>query len=93
MVEASEHMKAESLKDAVLVCRAAAAYSSALKNTSDMLRHSLRLDRLDESDEAELPVLVVKGLTEDDIAQIRASQTPATADVVDVDNEPVDASE
>jgi hypothetical protein len=78
-------MKAETLKDAVLVYRAAAAYSTALKNTSDMLRHSLRIDRLDDTDDEELPTLVVKVLTDDDVARIRESQRAGTdnLDVID----------
>jgi hypothetical protein len=85
LVDASTVMKAETLKDAVLVYRAAAAYSTALKNTSDMLRHSLRIDRLDDTDDEELPTLVVKVLTDDDVARIRESQRAGTdnLDVID----------
>lgn len=48
MTEAAEHMTATSLRDSVLVMRAA-AYSTALKNTSDVIRQNMRSERvLDE---------------------------------------------
>ncbi len=59
ILAASEQMTAASLSDAVQVMRAAAAYSTTIKNTSDIIRHSLRLkDLADDMDE--LPKLVVK---------------------------------
>lgn len=67
---ASEQMKAVSLSDAVQVMRAAAAYSTTIKNTSDIIRRSLRLkDLADDMDE--LPELVVSELTQDEIAELR----------------------
>lgn len=74
MLAASEHMKANSLQDVGQVMRAAAAYSTAIKNTSDIIRHSLRLDRLTEVTEDELPELVVQELTADEVAQIRSER-------------------
>ena len=38
LVEASEHLQARDVKSAAQVMRGAAAYSAALKNTSDMLQ-------------------------------------------------------
>jgi AcrR family transcriptional regulator len=70
ILAASEQMKADSLRDAVQVMRAAAAYSTAIKNTSDIIRRSLRLeDRGDAADE--LPELVVSELTQAEIEQLR----------------------
>jgi len=70
ILAASEQMKASSLRDAVQVMRAAAAYSTAIKNTSDIIRRSLRLeDRDDAADE--LPELVVCELTSAEIEQLR----------------------
>lgn len=75
MLEASEQLQAASLKDAVLVMRAAAAYSTAIKNTSDVLRQTLRLDRaIDEADEG-LPDLVICELTSEEVAKLRDAQT------------------
>lgn len=70
-------MQAASLRDSVLVMRAAAAYSTALKNTSDMLRHTLRTDRIENTDADELPELVIKELTADQVVKIRESQKQA----------------
>jgi lambda repressor-like predicted transcriptional regulator len=42
IANASEHLTANNLSEAAIVMRSAAAYSTALKNTSDMLRHTLR---------------------------------------------------
>lgn len=81
MMTATEQMKAASLKDAVLVMRAAAAYATATKLTSDMLRHSLALDRVYEQAEIdEIPELIIRDLSEEQIGALRAP-------VFDPDNE------
>jgi lambda repressor-like predicted transcriptional regulator len=65
MADATEHMTATNLLEAALLMRAAAAYSTALKNTSDTLRHSLGTDRALETVEAEnLPELVVREISD-----------------------------
>jgi predicted transcriptional regulator len=69
MVEATEHLKATSLVDAALVMRAIAAASTALKNTSDMLRHSLGVDKVID-DAGEVPDLNVTELTNEQIEEI-----------------------
>lgn len=56
---------------AVLVMRAAAAYSTAIKNTSDMMRHSLRIEKTIDDTDKELPELVIKELTSDEIEEMR----------------------
>lgn len=87
ILAASEQMKADSLRDAVQVMRAAAAYSTAIKNTSDIIRRSLRLeDRDDAADE--LPELVVTELTHSEIEQLRSEEPEDDqAPVEDVDDE------
>lgn len=80
MINAAEQLQATSLKEAVLVMRAAAAYSTAIKNTSDVLRQTLRLDRaIDEADEG-LPDLVICELTSEEVAKLR--ETRADEDVI-----------
>jgi hypothetical protein len=74
LVNASAQMKATSLRDAVQVMRAAAAYSTALKNTSDVIRRSLRLDALIEFGQEALPELVVVELTEGEVTRLRMQQ-------------------
>lgn len=70
ILAASEQMKATNLEEAALVMRAAAAYSTTIKNTSDIIRQSLRLkDLADDLDE--LPELVVTELSQDEIAELR----------------------
>lgn len=71
MINATEHLQAASLKEAVLVMRAAAAYSTAIKNTSDTLRHSLRIEKTIDDTDKELPELVIKELTSDEIEEMR----------------------
>lgn len=71
MVEAAERLQATSLKEAVLVMRAAAAYSTAIKNTSDMMRHTLRIEKSIDDTDKELPELVIKELTNDEIEELR----------------------
>ncbi|MDQ9170695.1 hypothetical protein Q8A64_09770 [Oxalobacteraceae bacterium R-40] len=71
MLEASEHMKATNLQDVVQVMRAAAAYSTAIKNTSDIIRHNLRVERLTDMTEDTLPELVVRELTSEEVEEIR----------------------
>jgi len=73
ILAASEQMKAESLRDAVQVMRAAAAYSTAIKNTSDIIRRSLQLEDRDDASN-ELPELVVSELTQVEIEQLRSKE-------------------
>jgi hypothetical protein len=70
ILEASGQMKAATLRDADQVMRAAAAYSTTIKNTSDIIWHSLRLKDL-TTDMNELPELVVSELSQDEIAALR----------------------
>jgi predicted protein tyrosine phosphatase len=65
-------MTATNLNDAALVMRAAAAYSTAIKSTSDIVRQSSRLDRFRDDPGEEMLELVVRELTQEDIAQMRA---------------------
>lgn len=74
MIEAAEQLQATSLKEAVLVMRAAAAYSTAIKNTSDTLRHSLRIESVADGADKELPELIIKELSEDEISALRTVQ-------------------
>lgn len=71
LADASEQLVASSLKDAVLVMRAAAAYSTAIKNTSDVLRHSLRIERSLDDTGKDLPELVISELSADEVAELR----------------------
>lgn len=71
MIEATEHLQATSLKEAVLVMRAAAAYSTAIKNTSDMMRHTLRIEQTIDDTDKELPELVIKELSANEIEELR----------------------
>lgn len=74
LIGAAEQLQAASLKDAVLVMRAAAAYSTAIKNTSDMLRHTLRIERTIDDATAELPELHIRELTRDEITELRLKE-------------------
>ena len=51
--------------------RAAAAYSTAIKNTSDLLRHSLRLEHSLDDTGKDLPELVISELSDDEAAELR----------------------
>jgi hypothetical protein len=70
ILAASEQMRATNLEEAALVMRAAAAYSTAIKNTSDIIRRSLRLEERNDSTD-ELPELVVTELTQADVERLR----------------------
>lgn len=75
ILSASAMMKATNLEEAALVMRAAAAYSTTIKNTSDIIRHSLRLkDLADDVDD--LPELVVTELSQEEIAELRRQSDP-----------------
>jgi DNA-binding transcriptional ArsR family regulator len=74
MLQASEHLKTPtSLSEAALVMRAAAAYSTAIKNTSDTIRHALGTDKVTE-DNKELPELTITELTAEDIAKLKSRE-------------------
>lgn len=51
--------------------RAAAAYSAAIKNTSDMMRHPLRIEKSIDDTEKDLPELLIQELTSDEIEAMR----------------------
>lgn len=75
MTEAAEHLTASDLREAALLMRAAAAYSTALKNTSDMIRQTLQVERLDSVDAvADLPELVVRDLSAEEVRELRHCQ-------------------
>ncbi|MCK0510245.1 hypothetical protein [Aromatoleum buckelii] len=74
ILNAAEQLKAASLQEAALVMRAAAAYSTAIKNTSDMVRHSLRPDRGGVESRA-LPELVIEEITAAELERIRKAPT------------------
>lgn len=75
MVLAGEHLVPKNLEEAALVMRASAAESTALKNTSDMLRNSLRTDKaLDAVEQKDLPVLVVEELSAEEARRLYASR-------------------
>lgn len=80
MLEAAEKMEARNLTEAALLMRAAAAMSTALKNTSDMVRQSLQYNarRADLASE-DLPVLQVQELSTDQIATLRAHDGETSA--------------
>lgn len=69
MVEASEHLKATDVRTSALVMRGAAAYSTALKNTSDVLQK--HLSKHNHPDIQDLPTLVVQELTLEQIEEMR----------------------
>jgi hypothetical protein len=73
MAAALEHFEATDLESAALLMRAAAAYSTALKNGSDMVRVTLGADKL--VDPVDLPALDIRELTPEEIAEIRRQQT------------------
>lgn len=61
LVDASEHLKASDVKTAALVMRGAAAYSTAIKNTSDVLQK--HLNKHNQPEMHDLPELVVREIT------------------------------
>lgn len=83
ILAASEQMRASNLTEAALVMRAAAAYSTTIKNTSEIIRHSLRLKDLGD-DLEDLPELVVSELTQNEIAELRRQPDPEVVAVADV---------
>jgi hypothetical protein len=78
LVEASAHMKATSLLEVVLVARAAAAYATAIKATSDAIRSTLPLNKLNADVPQDLPELIVTVLTDSDIERIKTELSERT---------------
>lgn len=70
MVDASALLTATTLPEAVLVMRAAAAYSTAIKNTSDTLRHTLRIERTIDDTADDLPELLIRELSQNEIVKM-----------------------
>ena len=84
MVEASEHLKATDVKTAALVLRGAAAYSTAIKNTSDVLQK--HLSKHDHSDIQDLPTLIVQELTAEQIERMREENFVRDGNNIDDDS-------
>jgi AraC-like DNA-binding protein len=90
ILAASEQMKATNLEEAALVMRAAAAYSTAIKNTSDIIRRSLRIEQREDVGD-DLPELVVCELTQAEIEHMRREEDED--DQVHNDDEQVSADD
>lgn len=66
---ASEHIAATNLQECVQAMRAGAACAVALKATSDMLRHTLRIDKqLEAAAEQDMPELIVRVISNEEAA-------------------------
>lgn len=74
ILNASERLTANTLQEAALVMRASAAYSTVIKNTSDTIRRTLRIERVVEESSNELPELVIRELSAQEIEEIRRGQ-------------------
>lgn len=68
MVQASEHLIATDAKSASIVMRATAAYSVALKNTSDTLQK--HFSKHSQSGMQEMPELIVREITAEEAMQM-----------------------
>lgn len=74
IADATEHLTATNLEEAALLMRAAAAYSTALKNTSDTLRHSMGTEKALQTVEADdLPELVVQEISAEEALRMTAN--------------------
>lgn len=82
LIDASEYLTATNLKEAALVMRGAAAYSTAFKNTSDTLRHILGLDKLKE-DDGELPQLTIQEITNEQALELQQKNAVTDTDIDD----------
>lgn len=69
-LEAMSDTPPKTPKDAVQVMRAVVACSTALKNTADVWRHSLRMDDRD-ADDKPMPELVISELTAQEIETLK----------------------
>ena len=92
-------MQATNLQEAALVMRAAAAYATAIKATSDVLKHALHTES--QEDREELPELVITDLTAEEIEELQgnngasAMYQDAAKDAVmdDADNEVIELTD
>jgi len=74
-----ETMSATDTTEAALIMRSLVAYSTLIKNTSDTLRRSLGLNNNDsDSSMEELPELIIREMTADDIEDLKKSHDEAT---------------
>lgn len=78
IANAVEHLTASNLQEAALLMRAAAAMSTAIKNSSDTVRQSLGYDKkTEDSDEDDLPVLQVIELSDEQVHELRREKEAA----------------
>jgi lambda repressor-like predicted transcriptional regulator len=82
------HVEASDLGSAALAARALAALSTAAKNTSDMLRHSLQPHQQPVAED--LPTLIIDSMTPGEVAALRERQDREEGGF-DVADEPTDA--
>ena len=74
LLVAADHLRATNLQEAAVMMRAAAALSTALKNTSDMVRHSLGYERMrDAASQQDLPILTVQVISDTHAARLRSA--------------------
>lgn len=77
MADATDMLVATDLEEAALLMRAAAAYSTALKNTSELFRHTIRIERVLDAEEVEnLPELIVVQISDEDAIKMQEAQMP-----------------
>ena len=75
MADATGMLVANDLEEAALLMRAAAAYSTALKNTSELFRHTIRIERVLDAEEVEnLPELIVLQISDEDALAMQKAQ-------------------
>lgn len=79
MLDGLKHMEASDLRSAALLYRAAAAYSVAIGNTSNLLRKHLRMGK-EQVEENSIPELTVTFLTEEEIKSLRDA-SPSSIDI------------
>lgn len=70
---AGEHLDVASLRDAAVAMRALAAWSVVVKNTSDVVRRVMRFDKAAPDTNDDLPELVVRELSVEEIERVRGA--------------------
>ncbi len=73
MLEALSYLKPSDTESAAIVIRACTSYATAVKASTDAVRPLLR-DLEDDDDNAALPELIIRRMTDQDVAALREAQ-------------------
>lgn len=85
LAEAAGKLEINSTEDAKTAFKSLNSYANALKLSADAMRSALKLDTSESYEDDELPVLVVKAMSKEDVEEVRRQQQEDEAELYGYD--------